>query len=93
MNCHCEPHASGGNRCAYCRYEAESEPNQADWASALRLIQDIARDGKVDPSAACDAWLERNGFECESSRRRQRERRAEQLDAEIERLRAERAKL
>jgi hypothetical protein len=48
---------------------------------------------RTTPAQACDRWLETNGFECEASRRRQRERRAEQLDAEIARLRAEREKL
>ncbi len=71
----------------------EYEPNQADWHGALQLIQAIAKNEKADPSAACDAWLERNGFDCEASRRRQRERRVEQLDAEIERLRKEREAL
>ncbi len=45
------------------------------------------------PAHACDSWLEKNGFECEASRRRQREQRAEQLDRELERLRAEREAL
>lgn len=63
--------------------------------SAVQLISQLARDEWVHTAIAghCDAWLERNGFECEASRRRRRERRASELDAEIERLRAERAKL
>jgi hypothetical protein len=62
-------------------------------SKAVELITAIAFDKKVDPSASCDTWLELNGYECEASRRKQRERRADQLDAEINRLRAERAKL
>lgn len=61
--------------------------------TAVKLISDIAENRKMDPSAAADTWLDRNGYDCESSRRRQRERRAEQLDAEIARLQAEREKL
>ncbi len=78
----------------------ESEPNQADWHGALRLIRQIAalganpkRSGGPAPHVLCDRWLELNGFDCEASRRRQREQRAVQLDAEIERLRKEREAL
>lgn len=69
------------------------------YGTAVELIKAIANgfgtihDTGTTPQKACDGWLERNGFECEASKKRQRERRAEQLDAEIERLRAERAKL
>jgi hypothetical protein len=76
------------------------------YGTAVELIKAIANglgeDGSrahgggfatTTPAQACDNWLEHNGMECEASRRRQRERRAEQLDAEIERLRAERAAL
>lgn len=62
-------------------------------ASALALIKDIAQDNIIDTCCTCDSWLEKYGFECEASRRRQREHRADELDAEIARLRAERAKL
>lgn len=77
-----------------------------EYRSAVELIKAIANglgtDGSrahggnyatTTPQQACDNWLERNGFECEASKRRQRELRAEQLDKEIERLRAERSRL
>lgn len=59
-------------------------------STAVALISAIAANQKADPSAACDSWLEKNGYDCEASRRRARERRAEQLDAELARLKAER---
>ncbi len=90
MNCQCEPHASGSNRCMFCKAEAREHDRLY---SAVRVIRAIAKNEKADPSATCDAWLERNGFDCEASRRRQREQRAVQLDAEIERLRKEREAL
>lgn len=68
--------------------------------SAVGLIFDIAKWGaqpKLNsgpaPHVLCDRWLEANGYDCEASRKRRREQRAAELDAEIERLRAERAKL
>ena len=61
--------------------------------SAVALITAVAQNEFVDPGCECDTWLEANGYECEASRRRQRERRADELDKEIERLRAERAAL
>ncbi len=62
--------------------------------SAVQLIQLLASGcDEFSPQSRCDSWLENNGYECEASRRRQRERRADQLDAEIARLRAEREKL
>lgn len=42
---------------------------------------------------ACDQWLDKHGYPCESSKRRQRERRAEQLDQEIAKLQQERESL
>ncbi len=45
------------------------------------------------PAQICDAWLDRNGYESKASERKQRERRAAELDAQIEKLRAERSKL
>ncbi len=75
----------------------------AQLTSAIALIRAVADGvatarctaygGHSDPRKACDAWLERNGYECENSRRRARERRADELDVEIARLRAERARL
>ncbi len=59
MNCQCEPPASGLNRCAFCRAE---DRFYAQFGSAVRLIQQIAKDEAADPSAACDAWLDQNGF-------------------------------
>jgi hypothetical protein len=95
--CRCEPHASGSNRCDACRYEMaeQSDPRSVtnQLASAIVLITAIAKDQILDTSCMCDSWLEHNGYECEASRRRERERRAKHLDAQIERLRAERAKL
>lgn len=41
----------------------------------------------------CDKWLDDNGYESFASVRRQRERKAAELDAQIEKLKAERAKL
>jgi hypothetical protein len=73
------------------------------YGSAVELIKALAsgfgEDGHngqfatTSPKQACNAWLERHGFDCEATRRRERERRAIEIDAEIERLRAERAKL
>jgi hypothetical protein len=70
------------------------------FGTAVELIKAIANGLRVGdrgrgltPQTACDTWLESNGFECQASKKRQRERRAEQLDAEIAKLRAERAKL
>lgn len=65
-----------------------------EWAaSALKFIQNVAAKPDTDHMTRADAWLQANGFECEASRRKARERRADQLDAEIARLRAEREKL
>lgn len=79
------------------------ESNLNRYGSAVELIKAIANghgedgaDGSfatTTPRQACDAWLERNGLECEASKRRQRELRAERLDAEIAKLRAEREAL
>jgi hypothetical protein len=68
--------------CTYC----------GPYGSAIELIKAIAN-GLDSPAPACDTWLERNGFECKASKQRQRDRRADELDAEIARLREERAKL
>lgn len=96
-DCRCEPHASGSNRCAFCRAEARSD-SRLD--SAVRLIQQIAsavvnpkRNGGPAPHVLCDRWLELNSFDCEASRRRQREQRAIQLDNEIAKLQQERSAL
>lgn len=76
------------------------EANLNRYGSAVELIKAIAnrgaspkRDGGPAPHVLCDRWLEAHGFDCDASRKRQREQRAIELDAEIERLRAERAKL
>ena len=62
--------------------------------SAVNLITALSKGvGLPNIVSTCDAWLDSNGFDCAASRKRQRERRAEQLDAEIERLRKERAAL
>lgn len=83
------------NRC-----DSTCAANFSKVQSAVALIAAIAkeggdrsRSGGPAPHVLCDRWLEANGYDCEASRRRQREQRAVQLDAEIERLRAERAKL
>lgn len=77
----------------YAECDREALPKvRMQLANAIELIETIAR-SKTSVAKTCDNWLEVNGFECEASRRRQRERRAEQLDAEIDRLRAEREKL
>lgn len=100
-DCRCDPHASGTNRCDFCKAEdrAACSVTANRLGSAVKLIAAIAnganpkRGGGPAPHVLCDRWLESNGYECEASRRRQRERRADDLDAEIARLRAERAKL
>jgi hypothetical protein len=67
--------------------------------SAVHLISAIASGdgdgcaGDLHLRAQCDAWLESNGYDCEATRKRNRERRADELDKEIARLRAEREKL
>ncbi len=77
----------------------EGERDECAWdtlpwaASALQFIRNVAKEPDMDHTTRADKWLEVNGFECEASRRRQRDRRAEQLDAEIARLRAEMEKL
>jgi hypothetical protein len=93
--CRCEPHASGSNRCAFCLAEREIAegyaPDMRKLTSAVHFIQAVAA-GRGNRDEA-DAWLEANGYECELTRKLARERRAAELDIEIERLRAERAKL
>jgi hypothetical protein len=68
--------------------------------SAVALIAAIAkeggdrsRSGGPAPHVLCDRWLEANGYDCEASRKRRREQRAIQLDAEIAKLQQERALL
>jgi hypothetical protein len=96
--CRCEPHASGSNRCAFCLAEAEVDlsyaPAMSRLDSAVRLIQrfEVALAAQA-AGAQCGEWLQANGYECELTRKLARERRAAELDVEIERLRAERAKL
>jgi hypothetical protein len=73
-----------------------------DTAHALRMaisvLQDVASgtwipvDGR-SVAENVDRWLAENGYDCPTTRKNARERRAVELDAEIERLRAERAKL
>lgn len=78
-------------------YELEYERASAKLYSAVALIKAIRDEQKVEPSAACDAWLGANGYETHAQRyareRKQREQRAIQLDAEIERLIKEREAL
>jgi hypothetical protein len=98
MSCRCEPNASGSNRCAFCLAEREinerGAPERAELRSAVALIQLLASGcDEFSPQFRCDSWLENNGYECEASRRKARELRAANLDAEIARLRAEREKL
>lgn len=77
------------------------ETNLNRYGSAVELIKAIAARGLHDPGRShdpaphvlCDRWLEEKGFDCEASRRREREKRAIELDAQIERLRQERAAL
>lgn len=92
--CRCEPHASGTNRCAFCQAEDRSDN---ELVSAVTLINQIAEGyelrGSAPPHVLCDQWLEGHGYMSQAARRRHRERRAAELDAEIEHLRAERAKL
>jgi hypothetical protein len=87
----------------------EYEDEKCDWrcsdnanklSSAVELIKAITnaglnptRSGGTAAHIRCDRWLEANGFECEATRRAQRERRAIELDTEIERLRKERGAL
>ena len=75
-------------------YECEYYKVASRFSSALALIKAIRDEQKVEPSAACDAWLGANGYETEAQRRtrlqKARDERAAKLDAEIERLRAER---
>lgn len=62
--------------------------------SAVLLITAIASSDLTKRLAkTCDEWLEANGYACKATRRRERERRSEELDREIERLRAEREAL
>ena len=95
--CRCEPHASGTNRCAFCQAEGIVRQSYAgDTAklkSAVDLITAISKDLVGDTGCACDTWLENNGYDCETKRRERRAAKAAELDAEIERLRAERARL
>jgi hypothetical protein len=93
--CRCEPHASGTNRCPFCQ---AAERIESPLVSAVNLISQIAeapgkRSGGPAPHVLCDQWLEAHGYVCPTSRARARVLRAAELDAEIERLRAERAKL
>ena len=78
-------------------YAFEYNTIAAKYGSALALIKAIRDGQKVEPSAACDAWLGANGYETEAQRRtrlqKERDERAAKLDAEIARLRAERDKL
>jgi hypothetical protein len=100
----CEPHASGSNRCAFCKTEVAvqraTHQAEARLSDALECIRTIAVTGDRTHSptmirAIADAWLDANGYESGEALRERRARiaRAEELDAEIERLRAERAKL
>lgn len=66
---------------------------EAKLRSAVEFIQNVAAKPDTDHTTRADAWLQANGFECEATRRKARERRAAELDAEIARLRAEREKL
>jgi hypothetical protein len=66
-------------------------PEQRKLTSAVHFIQAVAA-GRGNRDEA-DAWLQTNGYECELTRKLARERRAAELDKEIERLRAERARL
>lgn len=74
-------------------YEHAYRSTSTKLNSALVLIRDIAKNLKACPVSSCDHWLEVNGYDCEATRRAQRERRAVQLDTEIARLRAERESL
>lgn len=65
-------------------------------STAASVLHVIAH--HVDPKinelqGIADSWLDRNGYESRDSKRRARERRADQLDAKIAQLRAEREKL
>jgi len=66
---------------------------QARLSSAVELISDVASGPTRGGPARCDKWLEVNGYACEKTRRAYREQRADELDREIARLRAERDKL
>ena len=103
-DCNCEPHASGSNRCAYCKAEATYAELHADadaeLESAVELLKHIATISErthhvLSVRRMADDWLAEHGYESGEALRERAARtaRAEQLDAEIERLRAERAKL
>lgn len=62
-------------------------------SSAVKLIDAISKGLVADTSCQCDTWLENNGYDCETKRRERKAVLAAKLDADIERLRAERAKL
>lgn len=78
-------------------YEREYEQASTKLCSAVALIKAIRDEQKVEPSAACDAWLGANGYETHAQRcareKRHRDQRASELDAEIARLRREREAL
>lgn len=61
--------------------------------NAIEFIQAIAVDPTSGHATRAAEFLERNGFDGPLRAAREKKRRATELDAEIERLRAERAKL
>lgn len=64
------------------------------WAwSALNLINDIAAGKHKYTADVCDTWLEKNGLDCENSRRKARERKIKEIDAQIAALKAAKEKL
>lgn len=73
--------------------------NSNQLGTAVELIKAIAngfnskRGGGPAPHVQCDSWLEQHGYDCEATRRKQRERRATELDEEIARLQKEREAL
>lgn len=64
------------------------------WAwSALTLINEIAACKHKYTADVCDTWLEKNGLDCENSRRKARERKIKEIDAQIAALKSAKEKL
>lgn len=76
-----------GNQDSMDRFYAECDRERLPVAESKRIA---ATGAATWECTDCDSWLEANGYDCKGSRQRQRDRRAEQLDAELARLKAER---